>query len=114
MNLREIQVLAYQNGIDKKWYPVSGPPEPADLPKYLAYMHSELSEILEDWRAGYDIDTWWTDSEGKPQGIPFEFADLVIWVCSMAGYYGFDLTSAVSAKMAYNRTRPDLHGSTRA
>jgi transcriptional regulator with XRE-family HTH domain len=39
-----------------------------------------------------------------------EIADSVIRICDIAGVYGIDLDWHVAAKMAYNKTRPYLHG----
>jgi hypothetical protein len=39
-----------------------------------------------------------------------ELADGVIRMADIAGIYGIDLDWHVAAKMAYNRTRPYLHG----
>lgn len=47
---------------------------------------------------------------GKPVGIPSELADIVIRVCNMAGEYNIDLNRAIAEKMAYNATRPRMHG----
>jgi NTP pyrophosphatase (non-canonical NTP hydrolase) len=47
---------------------------------------------------------------GKPMGIPSEMADILIRVANMAGEYNIDLSRAVEEKMAYNATRPRMHG----
>jgi NTP pyrophosphatase (non-canonical NTP hydrolase) len=39
-----------------------------------------------------------------------EIADAIIRLCDIAGIYGIDLDWHVKAKMAYNETRPRLHG----
>jgi transcriptional regulator with XRE-family HTH domain len=39
-----------------------------------------------------------------------ELADAIIRLADIAGIYGIDLDWHVSAKMAYNRTRPYMHG----
>ena len=114
MDLREIQELAYTHAKATGWYEAfdAGSPEEA-FPKLLMYLVTELAEAMEDWRKGAPIDEWHFDEQGKPQGIPTELADVVIWTASLAGRYGFDLDVAVQAKMAYNATRPKYHGSVR-
>jgi hypothetical protein len=54
-----------------------------------------------------------TTTEGhfiKPCGIPSELADIVIRVLHFSGKHGIDIEKAVVEKMAYNESRPYLHG----
>lgn len=111
MDLRDVQRKAFDHAKKNGWY--SGEPDPEALPKYLAYMHSELSEILEGWRRGEQINCWDFGPDGKPEGIPTELADIVIWAASLAGRYQFDLDTVVAAKLTFNSTRPRHHGSVR-
>lgn len=76
----------------------------------LALIHSEVSEALEDYRAGHPIWDWWFGPEGKPEGVPVELADVLIRVFDLAGAYDVDLETALEAKMKYNETRPYRHG----
>lgn len=87
----------FQRALDEK---------PRAEAQLIALEHSELSEALEAIRAG------------NPESLkiaPFsqveeELADLVIRVCDHAATEGYDLAGAVLAKMAYNRSRPRMHG----
>ena len=80
----------------------------------LALIHSEVSEALEEVRKATDpsdlraIDL---DEKGKPVGYLSELADVVIRVFDLAAGIDADtFVGAVLSKMAYNRSRPHLHG----
>jgi hypothetical protein len=96
----------------------------------LALIHSEVSEALEAWRDGDPINMLYRDhpdgtrcenssrcygpkgtsEEAKPTGVPSELADIIIRVLDASAAYGVDIDEAILVKMAYNRTRPFLHG----
>ena len=74
-------------------------------------MNSEISEALEDYRAGKPINDVWYEHNGatspltnsspthreelgKPCGIPSEIADTVIRICDFCGHFGLQLNSA--------------------
>lgn len=46
----------------------------------------------------------------KPEGVPSEFADIIIRVLDACAAYGIDIDAAIAEKMAYNATRPYKHG----
>src|SRR5208282_4486837 len=93
----------------------------ASIGEDIALMHSELSEALEDHRAGklahelkyekngltFDAASRLQIEDGyKPIGIPSELADVVIRILHFSGKHGIDIARAVEEKMAYNETRP--------
>jgi NTP pyrophosphatase (non-canonical NTP hydrolase) len=80
----------------------------------IALIHTEVSEAMECFREGRDpgVESL-RPSDGKPEGIPSELADIVIRVMDMAERYGIDLEGAIQRKMEFNKTRPYKHGGKR-
>lgn len=130
MNLNELAKEAHQISVDHGWWEKE--PSFGDL---VALMHSELSEALEEYRAGRPM-VWhgcmFPDPESqyecemnegckqnretckardkKPEGIAVELADCIIRILDWAGKEGVDMDAIIREKMAYNRTRPYRHG----
>lgn len=76
----------------------------------IALIHSELSEALEEFRIGRKPDESYVTITGKPEGVPSELADVVIRILGMCARHEIDIADAIIRKMAYNETRPFMHG----
>ena len=122
MSLNELAKEAHQISVEHGWWD-KGP----NFGELVALMHSELSEALEEYRAGRPM-VWYkcngtpckdvqcntceiADKTGKkPEGIAVELADCIIRILDWAGHEGVDLDTIIREKMDYNRTRPYRHG----
>lgn len=85
----------------------------------IALVHSEVSEALEDFRNGKEVNEVWYEYKGfgsefannsalwhdgslilgKPCGIPSELADIVIRILDICGLYGWDIESEYTDKV---------------
>ena len=91
------------------------------VPEKLALLHSEVSEMLEEFRTARDIEDLRyigyggdLDAPGKPCGFAIEAADLYIRLGDLLRVLGIDGTEAVRTKHEYNKTREWRHGGKRA
>ena len=69
------------------------------IPTKIALIHSEVSEALEEFRKGHDL-----------QKFGGELADIIIRVGQLGVGLGIDVDAAVEAKLAANREREFQHG----
>lgn len=90
----------------KGWEDAGVPP----LAEQIVLMHSELSEAVEELRAGHAPTRIYLAESGKPEGVPVEMADCIVRIAHAAGAYRMDLGEALTTKLAYNATRPHRHG----
>jgi NTP pyrophosphatase (non-canonical NTP hydrolase) len=104
MNLNELIKESHETAIEKGWWDTE-----RNFPEQLALMHSEISEVLEDFRKNISLTEIYFEDK-KPCGVPVEFADLLIRVFDTCGRYEIDLEHALKIKMEYNKTRPYKHG----
>jgi NTP pyrophosphatase (non-canonical NTP hydrolase) len=107
MTIRELQKICYQDATKKGWND-----RPVEVPEQVALICSEACEALECYRK--DEPLAWLDENGKPQGIAFEYADIVIRVMHYAALLEIDLEEAIEKKLAFNRGRQYRHGGKRA
>lgn len=93
----------HENAVAHGWWD-----EERNLLEIVALCHSELSEAIEEYRAGRPM--VWANEDGKPEGIAVEMADCLIRILDWFGHEGLDVDEIVRQKMAYNRGRPYKHG----
>lgn len=71
----------------------------------------EVSEAHEELRKNPDpTHVYHRPGDLKPEGLPYELADVLIRVFDLAGHLDLPLDELVAAKMAFNESRPHKHG----
>lgn len=76
----------------------------------LALITCEVSEAIEEVRAGRDFDETYYSEGNKPEGVPSELADIIIRTLDLAYMLNIDIEQIVNEKLDFNSTRPRLHG----
>jgi NTP pyrophosphatase (non-canonical NTP hydrolase) len=74
------------------------------FPEELAHIMAEVAEAFEAWRLYKDFDVHY-DPDGTPQGVPIEFADILLGLFYNVGLHDIDMFEALKVKHAFNMTR---------
>lgn len=96
--------------VQRGWWEGHDPMDPVHYAAKLACLCTEVCEAIEDVRTGNDRGVTYRESDGKPEGLAIELADVFIYAVNMARARGIDLQRAAEIKMDFNRTRPYRHG----
>lgn len=105
IGINEVAKEIHENAVEHGWWE-----EKRGFPEILALVHSEVSEALEEYRNGREPTEVYIGSNGKPEGIPIELADVIIRIFDYCGYAGIDIDAAITQKHEYNKSRPYRHG----
>ena len=125
--LNELSKEIHENAVNHGWWS-----EPRNLLEIAALCHSELSEAVEEYRAGRPLVYHKCESPeheclemedatcncyedkcigfGKPEGVAVEMADCLIRILDWFGHEELDVDAIVREKMEYNKRRPYKHG----
>lgn len=108
--IEALALLCYKNAKEKGFHDVSADNPPRTFGDEITLAVGELSEAFEEFRAGRGFSEIYLREDGKPEGIPVEIADAIIRLVETAWSRGMPIGEALAYKMAYNRSRPHMHG----
>ena len=92
LNLREIQAEAVRNATEKGFHDEDeSPPSAIRQIAWMGLLYSEVSEAIDCVIEGTPNSL--RQSDGKPEGLLSELADIVIRACDSAGALGIDLAA---------------------
>ena len=101
----------HQNAIEHGWWEEGGAFEvERNFGELIALCHAELSEALEQYRAGHDMKETYYGDDDKPEGIPSELADVILRILDMCAHYRIDIGGMLVEKSTFNKTRSYKHG----
>lgn len=97
----------------RRYYRERYPDSTFEIQRSLNHLHSEVSEVWEDVRAGRELNEIWKEKDErgtKYKGIPIELADVILVALGIAARGNIDITKALRLKMGNNWARADKKG----
>lgn len=107
LTISEWQHAVYLNEVAKGFTFVG---EEQNVGEKIALITSELSEALEEERAGKPVLYYDPAHPDKPEGVGVEMADAVIRILGFCEHRDINLEALIELKHEYNKTRPHRHG----
>lgn len=108
MTIDELMTESYSTACSKGWWE-----SPREIPELLMLTVSEVSEALEEYRDEGPAmlqEIAHRASDGKPEGVAAELADVLIRIGDFCQHYKIPLEAALREKLAFNKSRPYRHG----
>lgn len=105
MTFDELQEMVWRTAEQSGWHEGE-----LDVPAKLLMIHAEVSEAAEELRSHHPGTLYYRQGDDKPEGFPYELADVVIRCMDLAQSLGIDLQKRIIQKDEFNRTRPHRHG----
>ncbi len=129
MNINQLAKEVHKNAVAHGWWE-----NPPSIPEALCLIHAEVSEALEEYRAGKPLvygtcaitpeDCQFSDvcdlvghpdlkeklGTCKPEGVAVELADVLLRTLDLMESLGVDIDAVVMAKHRYNQSREYRHG----
>jgi NTP pyrophosphatase (non-canonical NTP hydrolase) len=110
LNHLTIRALQVRAGDNARKHGFGFPTNNAEINEKLLLIVSEITEAMDELRAGIQPTQVYTEFPDKPCGFGIELADAVIRILDLASCLGIDLEGLILQKMTYNEGRPFKHG----
>lgn len=91
MDLNALAKEIHQNAVDHGWWDNKRP-----FCEIIDLCHSELSEVLEEYRNGRELNKIYYSNGNKPEGIPIKLVDEIIRILDYLEHQGVDIQQVVN------------------
>lgn len=122
LNVPTVQRIAWEINERNGWHELE-----RTFGDWSSNMHREISEAFEAYRDNWPEDVIFTEygpvnqkqhptpfrTQKKPEGVPIELADTVIWILDYCEENGIPLMDSLRLKLLWNLGRSERHGGKR-